>query len=94
MDEELKGPRKMAVGAQWPGDLSTGSISGPGHFANSHSRGLSPRSLGFDKLLKKFYDTSCCGELGALLRIGNICEHARLPGPRVALVQLVLHLAS
>jgi hypothetical protein len=54
--------------------------------------GLAVRTLGYDKLLKKFCDTSCRVGLGPLPRIGDVGEPGPLPGPRAALVLLVLHL--
>ena len=44
--------------------------------------GLAARSLGFNKLLKKFCNTSCCVGLGALPSIGDVgVAPARLPRP-------------
>ena len=43
------------------------------------------RSLGFSRLLKKFYSTSCCVELAALPSMGDVSTPERLPrpGPRL-----------
>lgn len=48
--------------------------------------GLTPRSLVFSRLLKKFCNTSCCVcpvGLGALPAIGDVGAPARLPTPSV-----------
>jgi hypothetical protein len=43
--------------------------------------GLAARSLGFNKLLKKFCSSSCCVGLGALLSIGDVGAPVHLPRP-------------
>ena len=46
--------------------------------------GLAARSLGYSRLLKKIYSTSCCIGLGAPPRLGDIDVPSRLSLPSVA----------